>query len=114
MQTLCVAALAVFSTYTGTGSLTVYAKNSTAAHATPTSYAFTVEYWFTASEYKFEPNVGGIIGTDEYQIHAEFYSGVGVLAFFYVLGIGVCYLFLEARLSRHKLTRYFQVVSGRL
>lgn len=74
-------------------------------------YSFSVEYWFTASEYKFEPDNGGVIGTDRYQIHAEFYSGVGSLSFLYVLGIAICYVLLEPRLNQQKLRRYFRAVS---
>ena len=96
----------MFSTYTGTGSLTTH-FNDTGA----TVYSFEVDYWFTADEYRFKPDNGGVIGTDEYQVHAEFYSGVGVLAFFYVLGLSTCYVFLEPRLDQRNLRRYFSAVS---
>jgi hypothetical protein len=97
-----VSALIVFSTYTGHGNVTIHSLNTT-----PSVYSFEVDYWFTADEYKFTPDNGGIIGTDEYQGHAEFYSGVGVLAFLYVLGLSACYVFLEPRLVQRKLRQYF-------
>jgi hypothetical protein len=102
LQIVVVSALIVFSTYTGHGNVTIHSLNTT-----PSVYSFEVDYWFTADEYKFTPDNGGIIGTDEYQGHAEFYSGVGVLAFLYVLGLSACYVFLEPRLVQRKLRQYF-------